>query len=89
MENLNYGSMVSRLADNKLTRNFLIRQIDKQLYKNIVTEDEQDLYKVTLRRYQFLSAMLKRASNNIDKGYLDKNVLKKLSKVFVDNSFRK
>lgn len=88
MKNFNYDKMINHLAKNHLARHYLVNKVDKQLYKNIVEEDNQDLYKVKLRRYQFLSAMLAQAARNIDKGYISKSVISKLSKVFVGNSFR-
>ncbi len=76
-----------KLVNQKQARHFLIKNIDKYIYKNVVENDRTSLKKVQLKKYEFLSAMLNGAVKNMDKGYISKHVANKLIEVLVYNSF--
>jgi len=75
-----------KMANQKHLRKLLAKKIDDYIYKSIVNDDSEDLQQVCLRKYQFLSAMLHCVVRNVDKGYISKEVMKKIIDVFVQNS---
>jgi MoaA/NifB/PqqE/SkfB family radical SAM enzyme len=76
-----------RIINKKYLRKILAKKIDDYIYKNIVNNDSEDLKKVQLRRYQFLSAMLRCVVKNLDKGYISTEFIKKIVDVLVRNNF--
>jgi MoaA/NifB/PqqE/SkfB family radical SAM enzyme len=78
---------LTSIAFQKQIRKVLTKQLDSYLYNTIVKNDTDNLKKVMLRKYQFLSAMLHCAVRNIDRGYISKDVVKKLIQVLVNNTF--
>ena len=77
---------LNKIANQKQLRKILAKQIDKYMYKNIVTNDTENLKNVQLKKFGFVSAMLHSAVKNIDRGYISKNVVKKLIEVLVVNT---
>lgn len=75
------------MINHKHLRKIIHKKIDNYIYKKIVAEDDEDLQKVKLRRYQFLSAMLNCVVKNIDKGYVSADIIKKIVDVLVQNNF--
>jgi len=79
-------SKLVKMANHKHTRKLLAKKIDDYIYKNLVNDASRDLYKVQIRRYQFLSAMLHCMIRNTNKGYISRDVVKKIIDVFVQNN---
>ncbi len=75
-----------KMANHKHLRKLLAKKIDDYIYKNMVIDDGEDLKEVSLRRYQFLSAMLHCLIRNINKGYVSTEVIKKIINVLVQNN---
>jgi MoaA/NifB/PqqE/SkfB family radical SAM enzyme len=76
-----------RMIDYKLTRKLLAKKIDDYMYKSMVSDDTEDLpQRVRLKRYQYLSAMLRCVVRNVDKGYVSKEFIKKIIEVLVRNN---
>jgi len=75
------------MVNQKHLRKFLIKKIDKYIYKEMVNDASEDLRPVQEKRYQFLSAMLHCMVRNIDKGYVSDNIVRKIIDVLVRNNF--
>lgn len=81
-----FSALISKIITSKLLRKPLIKQFQKKMYNTIVTsKTDVHLKAVQEKKYQFFNAMLKGAERNLNKGYISKDVLKKMSKVFVTN----
>jgi MoaA/NifB/PqqE/SkfB family radical SAM enzyme len=80
------SSVLAAMVNHSRLRKFLVKKIDNYIYKNIVVDDTQDILSVRKRRYQFVSAMLHSVVRNIDKGFVSKDILKKLIDVLVKSS---
>jgi MoaA/NifB/PqqE/SkfB family radical SAM enzyme len=74
------------MVNHKHLRKLLTKKIDDYAYKSIVNDDSEDLQQVRLKKYQFLSAMLHCVIRNVDKGYISKEVIKKIIDVLVQNN---
>jgi MoaA/NifB/PqqE/SkfB family radical SAM enzyme len=75
-----------KMINHRHIRKLLKKKFDNYIYKSMVTDDSDDLREVAKRRYQFLSAMLDGVMRNIDKGYVSREVIKKIVDVFVQNN---
>jgi len=75
-----------KMVDHKHLRKLLAKKIDNYIYNGIVADDSQDLKQVQIRRYEFLSAMLRCVMKSMDKGYVSKQVIRKIIDVFVVNN---
>ncbi len=80
------SSRLKQMVNHKHLRKLLAKKIDDYVYKIIVEDESEDLRKVRIKRYQFLSAMLRCVNRNIDKGYVSKQVMRKIIDVFVQNN---
>ena len=74
------------MVNHRHLRKLFARRIDDYIYKTIVEDDSEDLEKVRLKRYQYLSAMLRCVNMNMDKGYISPEVIRKIIDVFVQNN---
>jgi len=75
-----------KIVNHKYLRKLLVKKIDNYVYKSIVNDDSEDLKQVRLKKYQFLSAMLHCVIRNVGKGYISKEVTRKVIDVLVENN---
>ena len=75
-----------KIVNHKYLRKLLVKKIDNYVYKSIVNDDSEDLQQVRLKKYQFLSAMLHCVIRNVGKGYISKEVTRKIIDVLVQNN---
>jgi len=80
-------SRLIKMVNHKHLRKLLAKKIDNYLYESIANNNSEDLRKVALKRYQFLSAMLHCVIRNMDKGCVSREVMKKIIDVLVENNF--
>ncbi|MBN2455061.1 MAG: radical SAM protein [Sedimentisphaerales bacterium] len=79
-------SILVKMVNHKHLRKLLSKKIDDYIYRNIVNDDSDDLHRVQLKRYQFLSAMLGCVTRSMDKGYVSRDVIRRIIDVFVQNN---
>jgi len=79
-------SILIKMVNQKHLRKILAKKVDNYIYDSIVINDSEDLRPVRLKRYQFFSAMLHCVIRNVDKGYISKDVVKKIINVLVQNN---
>ena len=87
MKNFIFSNVLHELANNKVSRNYLLKKLDTYLYNSIVEKDERNLNEVQKKKYQFMNSMLQSAVRNVEKGYFSRNVFKRIIHVLVENSF--
>jgi len=75
-----------KMANHKYLRKLLTKKIDGYIYKSTVNNNSEDLKQVQLKQYQFLSAMLHCVIRNVGKGYISKEVTRKIIDVLVQNN---
>jgi len=80
------SSTLIKMVNHKHLRKLLVRKIDDYVYKSMVNDDSEDLKEVRLKRYQFLSAMLHCVIRDVDKGYISKEIIRKIIEVLVQNN---
>ena len=80
------SSTLKKMVNHKHLRKLLAKKIDAYLYKTMVNDDSDDLWRVRIKRYQFLSAMLHCVNSNIDKGYVSGPIIAKIVDVFVQDN---
>lgn len=80
------SSTLRKMVKHKHLRKLLAKKIDDYVYKIIVDDDSEDLREVRIKRYQFLSAMLRCVNRNIDKGYVSGEIIEKIVEVLVQNN---
>jgi MoaA/NifB/PqqE/SkfB family radical SAM enzyme len=86
MEPEAFSSTLIKMVNHKHLRKLLVKKADNYIYKSLVKEDMEDLEKVKLKRYQFLSAMLHCVIKNIDKGHVSPEIVRKIISVLVENN---
>jgi len=80
------SSTLIKIVNHKHLRKLLVKKFDDYIYKSMVNGDSEDLKEVQIKRYQFLSAMLRCMVRNIDKDYVSSDIVKKIVQVFVENN---
>ncbi len=80
------SSTLISMVSHKSLRRLLAKKIDDYVYKSLVNDASEDLREVQIKRYQFLSAMLRCVNRNIDRGYVSPEIIKKIVNVFVQNN---
>jgi len=80
------SSTLITMVTNKHLRKLLAKKVDDYIFKNMVNDESEDLKEVQIKRYQFLSAMLQCVINNINKGYVSAEIIRKIVNVLVQNN---
>ena len=80
------SSTLKKMVNHKHLRKLLAKKIDDYIYKIVVEDDSEDLLEVRIKRYQFLSAMLRCVNRNISKGYVSGEIIEKIVDVLVQNN---
>ncbi|MGA2172366.1 MAG: radical SAM/SPASM domain-containing protein [Sedimentisphaerales bacterium] len=75
------------MVNQKHLRKLLAKKVDGYIYRNTVNDASEDLRPVQEKRYQFLSAMLHCVVRNIDKGYVSRDISRRIIDVLVRNNF--
>ena len=79
-------SRLIKMVNHKHLRKLLAKKIDNCIYESIAGNNSEDLKEVALKRYQYLSAMLHCVIRNMDKGYVSREIIKKIIDVLVENN---
>ncbi|RFU95239.1 radical SAM protein [Sphaerochaeta halotolerans] len=88
MNNSRAAKMVTRLAvSNKIVQKQVVKKLDSMFYESIVASGEDDIPAVAYKRYEWASSLLSRAVENINKGYISKHVIDRLSVALIDGAF--
>ncbi|MCF8303663.1 MAG: radical SAM protein [Bacteroidales bacterium] len=82
-----FSRVIPTIATFPPSRKFLTKLLDKQIYQAVVQRNHRHLPQVQQRKYQFMSSMLHASVENLRKGYISKDVVRRLAEVLVDNSF--
>ena len=77
--------ILNKAVDNNYLRKPIVKFLDRYMHKKM-TGDKLILNTVQEKKYEFLSAMLHAASRNLEKGYIKKEVAKKIINTLVRNS---
>jgi len=80
------SSTLKKMVNHKHLRKLMAKKIDNYLYNSIVNDQSEDLPEVQIKRYQFLSAMMRCVNRNIDKGYVCGEIIEKIVDVLVQNN---
>jgi len=80
------SSTLIKMVNHKQLRKLLAKKMDDYIFKNMVSDASEDLRQVQIRRYQYLSAMLRCVNASIDKGYVSPEIIKRIINVFVQNN---
>jgi len=80
------SSTLKKMVNHKHLRKLLAKKIDDYVYKIVVEDDSEDLREVRIKRYQFLSAMLRCVNRNISKGHVSGEIIEKIVEVLVQNN---
>ncbi len=80
------SAKLKKMVNHKHLRKLLAKKIDDYVYKIVVEDDLEDLLEVRIKRYQFLSAMMRCVNKNIDKGYVSGEIIEKIVDVLVQNN---
>lgn len=88
-ENLYIFIVEKILYSKNLLRPPLMKKLDKMLHKAIVEDAKGKLKPVMQKKYEFFMSMLKCVLNNVDKGYISKEVMRKMMRVFIRNALNK
>lgn len=86
MKNNIAAETLIKMMKHKHLRKMLGKKMDRYLYKTVVKEEDEDLWEVKIKRYQFLSAMLQGVMKNINKGYVSTDIINKIIDVLVENN---
>ncbi len=80
------SSTLIRMVNHKHLRKLLAKRIDDYVYRSVVNEESEDLKQVQIRRYQYLSAMLRCVNRGMDSGYVSPEIITKIVNVLVQNN---
>ncbi|MFZ2146336.1 MAG: radical SAM/SPASM domain-containing protein [Sedimentisphaerales bacterium] len=80
------SSTLKRMVNHKHLGKLLAKKVDDYIYKSIVNDGSEDLREVQIKRYQFLSAMMRCVNRSISRGYVSSKIIEKIVDVLVQNN---
>jgi MoaA/NifB/PqqE/SkfB family radical SAM enzyme len=83
-----FNEAVNQIISNKMLRGVAVKQLDKQLYKTILNDKLLSYHEEKLDRYYFLHSVMMQVRKNLDKGFIKKNVVRKMTKVFIGDTWK-
>ncbi len=83
-----FSEAVNQIISNKMLRSLAVKQLDKQLHKSVFEDPLLQFEEEKLDRYHFLTSLMMQARKNLDRGYLKKDVVRKMVKVFVGDTWK-
>lgn len=78
-----YTFVLKKILYTPVARNFLLKNLEKKLYINIVEKNTLFPRNVQIKKYQLITAMLKQITVNIDRGYISKDYGEKVIDNFI------
>jgi MoaA/NifB/PqqE/SkfB family radical SAM enzyme len=82
-----FKEMVNQVISNKILRSLAVKKLNKYLYNSIMNLKNEQLPEEREDQYAFSSSIVNQAKNNLDRGFLKPEVVKKMVKVFVGDSY--
>jgi len=83
-----FKEAVSASMSRKFLRNIAMKQLDKQLHKALMDDARNLLYQEKIDEYHFISALLDRIRENLDKGYIKPEVILKTISILINKSYK-
>ncbi|MCF8335323.1 MAG: radical SAM protein [Bacteroidales bacterium] len=87
MKEIIFMKVLQQLLSNKFSRKYLLKKLDNYIYTSFVENDDKTIHKAKVRKYQFMASLLRCALQNVEKGYLSRNVFKRISQLMLTNSY--
>lgn len=82
-----FKEAVNQVIANRTLRSVAVRQLDKYLYNSIMNLGKEQLHQEKLDQFAFASGILHQAKKNLDRRVINPNVVKKMTQVFVGDSY--
>ncbi len=82
-----FKEAANQIISNKLLRGMAVKQMDKFLYKSLMDIGRNLLEQEKLDQYAFMTSIVHQVKRNLDKGFIKPEVMKKMAKVFVGDSY--
>ena len=82
-----FNGMVNQVISNKVLRDIAVKQLNKYLYHSIMDMASVQLRQEKLDQYAFTSSIVDQAKKNLDKGFINPEVVKNMVKVFAGESY--
>lgn len=82
-----YISLIKKILSTKFGRDKLINNLGKRLYKDLVEKDERLPKNVSIKKYQFLMAILESTKRNVDKKFISRDVTNRVIDTLAKYSF--
>ena len=79
--------MVISLADYRIARKILLPQLEKEIYHKLYSNRPEEIEGIKQKQYDWVKALVAGIARNLDKGIIQKNVLKRLVQVLVKGAF--
>jgi MoaA/NifB/PqqE/SkfB family radical SAM enzyme len=82
-----FNEMVNQVISSKVLRGMAAKQLDKYLYNSVMNMGRERLAQEKMDTFHFMSSVVEQVKVNLDKGFIKPDVMKKMAKVFVGDSF--
>lgn len=83
-----FSETINQIISNRLLRGFAAKQLEKQLKKTIFNDPLLPFREEKTDRYHFLGSLLRQVRKNLDRGFVDKEVVRKMASVFVGDTWK-
>jgi MoaA/NifB/PqqE/SkfB family radical SAM enzyme len=81
------SSLVMNLADYRFARRIMIPQLEKEIYHKLYSNRTEELQGIKQKQYDWVKALVASVARNLDRGIIQKNVLKGLVRALVKGAF--
>ncbi|UBM62394.1 radical SAM protein [Candidatus Sulfidibacterium hydrothermale] len=82
-----FKEAVNQVISNKTLRGMAVKQLDKYLYNNLMNIGKTHLKQEKLDQYAFMTSIVQQVRKNLDKGFIQPAVMRKMASVFVGDNY--
>lgn len=83
-----FNKAIDQIITNKTLRGIAAKHLDKHIYKVMLNDSLLTYHEERLDRYYFVKSLMMQVRKNLDRGYISKEVVRKMMKVFVGKSWK-
>ncbi len=79
---------INNAISNKAVRYLAVQKLDRQIHESILNDESLLFEEEKLDRYYFVSSVVRQVSKCLDRGFISKDVARRMVSVFMSDSFK-
>lgn len=79
---------INNAISNRTIRHFAVQKLEKQIHESVLNDQSLLFEEEKIDRYYFVSSVVRQVSKCLDRGFISKDVARRMVSVFMNDSFK-